>query len=434
MAIDVVVGSQRGDEGKGRFVDMLAEEYDIVARFNGGNNAGHTVVLPNDEVLKLHLVPSGIAHESCLNVIGNGTLVDIPKLADEIDTIREKGIEFEPERLMLSSAAHLILPHHIFADMIREKSSVAQGSTKNGIAPSASAKAMREGARVEMAVEDPSGLYDLILDALRKQARARLKAGIEPINMREAAKEYIDAAQKVAQFAMQDTVLVMNRALADGKRVLAEGAQAYLLDIDHGMYPYTTSTSTTAGGVATGLGVPPQSVNKVLGVVKAVQSHVGGGPFVTEVHDEERLAALYGDMTTIDAEVGTTTGRTRRLGALDLAQIRRANMVNGAKETALTKLDWVTRFGDEVPVCISYEIDGEVHTVAPDSAYKLERSRPIYASLPTWPEDIQDVRNFSDLPPESRHYIRFVEAQLNTSITMIGVGPRRDQVIDRRTA
>ena len=435
MPVNAVLGLQRGDEGKGRFVDMYAEDHDIVARFNGGNNAGHTVVLPDERELALHLVPSGIAHEHAMNVIGNGTLVNPVKLVEEIQDIESKDIEVSNRNLKISSAAHLILPSHISEDEIREAGETSQGSTKSGIAQVASFKALRIGARAEVIKNSPDELIDIIIAGLCAQRQIRKELDLPRINETEVAREYIESALKIGSF-ITDTTFYLNSELRKEKpaRVLAEGAQAFLLDIDHGMYPYTTSSSTTTGGVCTGLGIAPSFIEGVTGVAKAVQSHVGGGPFVTEITDSETLTRLHGDMSTIDAEKGTTTGRVRRLGYFDIPQIRRAQMVNGGngeQEMALSKLDWVARYGDEIPVCVAYERKGKKLLVAPDAAYKLEQSNPVYEILSSWHEDIQDVRYFEDLPENAQKYVKFIENQTNVPITMIGVGPRRDQVIVR---
>lgn len=432
MSVDVIVGLQRGDEGKGRFVDLLASEHDIVARFNGGNNAGHTVVLPDGRDLALHTVPSGITHEGVMNVIGNGVLVNSEKLVEEIAHIESKGLEVSERNLKISSSAHLILPHHIFDDIIRERSRNAQGSTKSGIAQVASQKVMRAGARIELINKNPKGLLTLVYESLVAQRLLRQEADLDPINELTMAKEYIDAAKKIGKFAT-DTALYLNQQLLNNppSRLLAEGAQAFWLDIDHGMYPFTTSSSTTAGGVCTGLGVAPRHIGRVTGVAKAVQSHVGGGPFVTEITDPKLLKRLHGNMDMIDAETGKTTGRTRRLGYIDLPQIRRSLMINGAEEMALSKLDWIPRYGATALLCVAYERKGRILEVAPDAAYKLEQSTPIYESLPTWQEEIKDVRFFDDLPKNAQTYVTFLEKQTGVPISMIGTGPRRDQVILR---
>ncbi|MDL2363603.1 MAG: adenylosuccinate synthase [Patescibacteria group bacterium] len=432
MSVDVIIGLQRGDEGKGRFVDMMAEDHDIVARFNGGNNAGHTVVLPDGRDLALHLVPSGIAHEHAMNIIGNGTVVNPVKLIEEIDDIRSKDIEVSRRNLLISCAAQLVLPHHICADEIREAGQGGQGSTKSGIAQVFSSKASRTGVRMREILSDPQAVSIEAYEGLRALRDQREKADLPKLDEEEIAHNYMISVQKVGEY-VTDTVLFLNQQLRKEKpaRVLAEGAQAYLLDIDHGMYPFVTSSTTTSGGVATGLGIPPYLIDKVTGVVKAVQSHVGGGPFVTEVHDKEALQMLHGDMSTIDAEKGTTTGRVRRLGYLDLPQIRRAQMVNGTHDVALSKLDWFPRYGDDAPICVAYEFDGVTTDIAPGSADELLRCKPVFETLPTWEEDIQGVRNFSDLPENAQKAVEFIEDRTNVPISMIGVGPNREQVIIR---
>ncbi len=432
MAVNVLIGQQRGDEGKGRFVDMMAAEHDIVARFNGGNNAGHTVVLPDGRDLALHLVPSGVAYPHAINIIGNGTLVNPVKLVEEIADIESKGLKVSPKNLMISSAAHLILPHHICEDEIQETGASKQGSTKRGIAQASSSKALRNGVRVEMITHQLDELVEIVRESLRVQRVLRADLGWETIDEEEAQQQYMTSVRKISPY-ITDTVVYLNEQLRKDKpvRVLAEGAQAFLLDIDHGMYPFTTSSSTTSAGAATGLGIPPYFIERVTGVAKAVPSHVGGGPFVTEVKDTELLAKLHGNMKTIDAEVGTTTGRVRRLGYLDLPQLRRAQMVNGAHDMALSKLDWVPRNGNKVQICVAYKLDGKTLDIAPASAYELARCEPVYETLATWSEDIQGVREFKDLPPNAQQYVEFIEGQTKVPITMIGVGPQRDQVILR---
>ncbi|MGH9856240.1 MAG: adenylosuccinate synthetase, partial [Acidobacteriota bacterium] len=298
--IDVVVGLQRGDEGKGRFVDLMAEKHDIVARFNGGNNAGHTVALPDGRELALHLIPSGVTHPHTMNIIGNGTLVNPVKLIDEIADIESKDIKVSPKNLKISNGAHLILPHHISDDEIREAGKGGQGSTKSGIAQVASYKALRTGARVEIIKYDPEGLKSLVQAGLVAQRQLRKEVGLGPLDEETVTSKFMDCAKQLYPY-ITDTVFYLNMQLRKPKpaRVLAEGAQAFLLDIDHGMYPFTTSTSTTTAGVCSGLGAAPFYIDKVTGIAKAIQSHVGGGPFVTEITDKELLKKLHGDMSTI---------------------------------------------------------------------------------------------------------------------------------------
>jgi adenylosuccinate synthase len=430
MSVDGIVGVQRGDEAKGRFADMDAENYDYVARFNGGDNAGHTVVLPDGEEFKLHLVPCGITRPDVVNIIGNGTLINPVELDKELLSLGKKGIDISPQFIKVSSGAHLIMPHHVSIDQVREEGSGAQGSTRTGISPTSAEKAMREGIRVEIINNDPDELLRLVLKGLRGQRAARKKAGLDTIDEKAVSEKYMECALSIGSY-VTDTVIFLNKELKKGKRVLAEAAQGFLLDIDHGMYPYTSSSSTTSGGIATGLGISPKYIDHVLGVAKAVPSHVGGGPFITEIRDPRLAKKVHGNMRARDAEKGTRTGRKRRLGYLDLVQIQRANMVNGTDEMALTKLDWVSRYGNEIPICVAYTRKGKVLPIAPDSARKLEQSLPAYVSLPNWTEDVKDIREFKDLPIKAQNYVKFVEDILETPINRIGVGQQRDQVIVR---
>jgi len=431
MPVTVVLGEQRGDEGKGRFVDMLSQGQDIVARYNGGSNAGHTVVTPNGEEFDFHLLPSGIVNPEIVNVIGNGTVINPNKLVAEIEKTKSKGVAVSEDNLFISSAAHLVLPHHVLFDELRESGTLAQGSTKSGIAQSYSDKYLRTGIRMESIKNDPDELREMVIEGLAKFNEARTLMDLSKINYENLVDEYLDNAKRLGEF-VTDTVLYLNRMLENGALVLAEGAQAFQLDIDHGQYPFVTSSSTTSAGALSGLGISYKYIDRVIGVAKAVPSHVGGGPFVTEIKDKEVLEGLHGDMTTVDAEIGTTTGRVRRLGHLDLALIKRSQMINGSSEMALTKLDWVRRYGESVLICVGYKRKEKHLTVAPDAAYKMEQSKPIYVALPTWKEDISELRDFSSLPEEAKDYIELIEGYTGIPISMIGVGPKRDQVIIRK--
>ena len=335
MPVDVVVGNQRGDEGKGSIVDYMMSEYQIGARYGGGNNAGHTSVTENGQIQRLHGLPTSILREGTISIIGNGCVIYPPQLFGEIGALTSQGIDVNPGNLYISPAAHLTLPSYINEEIILESGSGAQGSTKCGIQGAYAAKTLRKGVRAEMINNDPDQLLWITFNRLREQRRwlGRM-AGFSVKEDKETARSYVEAAKAIGAFVTEDTVELLNNKLRDDvpARVLAEGAQGFLLDLDHGMYPYTTSSSTTVGGVCSGLGIAPEFIRKVTGMSKAVQSHVGGGPFVTEIHNEKNLAALYGDMTSVDAERGVTTGRTRRLGFLDLPQIRRAQLVNGTKD------------------------------------------------------------------------------------------------------
>ena len=423
MPITAVLGEQRGDEGKGRFTDMVAAEHDIVARFNGGPNAGHTVVFDGVE-LDLHSMPSGIAHPGVINVIGNGALIDPVKLVFEIEEAERKGLEISTRNFMISSAAHLILPQHIMLDTAREAGPDKQGTTGSGIAPTFADKAMRVGKRMEIVKNDLSELERVLVSSNNDFMSN------DVIHMKKQTDAYLRAAQRLGPF-VTDISLFLRRKLDQGARVLAEGAQAFLLDIDQGMYPAVSSSSTTVGGIFTGLGVPAHHLEQVIGVSKAIPSHVGGGPFLTEIHDRALLKHLRGKRSAVDGEYGTTTKRPRRLGHLDLAGIKRAQGVNGTHEMALTKLDKVGEYGARVLVCVGYERKGKYLDEAPDAAYKIEQSTPVYEDLPTWTEDITGARKMSDLPYNARQYLDLIENTTGVQITRIGVGPRRDQVILR---
>jgi adenylosuccinate synthase len=352
------------------------------------------------------------------------------RFAEEIATIQKRDIAVTAENLMVSASAHLVLPHYKYLEQLREMGRGAQGSTGSGIADTYAAKAQRAGVRVERVLGDHASLLAVVTEGLQSVGSERAKHKLPAVDI-DADVQAFAAAIEVLQPYVVDTSVYVNKRLQSGASLLAEGAQAFLLDIDHGMYPYVTSSNTTAGGVATGLGIAPTTLTQSVGVVKAVQSHVGGGPFVTEIHDEKLLAVLHGDMSTIDAEKGTTTGRVRRLGYLDIAGIRRANMVNGTTELALTKLDWVPRYGKNIKVCTAYEYRGETLAMAPDSAWALEKCTPVYEELSAWDEDITEVRLFSNLPKAAQNYVQAIEKWTGLPVTHIGVGPRRDQVITR---
>jgi adenylosuccinate synthase len=440
MPISVVVGEQRGDEGKGRFVDMLAAEHDIVARFNGGPNAGHTVILPDGTEYDLHGIPSGIAHPHVMNVIGQGALINCMRLDDEIRGLLKQGVELTPDNFMIDSSAHLILPHHVSEDELREAGSRAQGTTKSGIAPCAADKYSRYGVRAEIINNNPEKLFEVVKRGLLDQRHLRVEERLPNIDEETAAFDYVEAAQRLGPF-ITDAALYLDNRLSNGAMVLAEAAQALLLDIDSGMYPDVTSSSTTVGGVANGLGIAPSHVDRVLAVCKAIPSHVGGGHSVTEIKEEDNpqlLARLHGDMDAIDAEKGTTTGRVRRLGYFDIPVLMRSQIVNQTKpqgnavfKRAITKLDWIPRFGEELMVCTEYIRKDKTLRVAPTASYKLRQCKPVYEKLDNWEEDISEIKVYSKLPRAARGFIEFIEERTGVQFAMIGVGPRRDQVIVR---
>jgi adenylosuccinate synthase len=430
-SLDVIVGLQRGDEGKGRFVDLLAVDYDVIARANGGANAGHTIIPKRgQEHLALHQVPSGVAYKGKLNIIGNGVYIDPPRLLAEIETIRKNGLDVSPDNLMVSSAAHLVLPHHILLDSLRESGPEAQGSTKVGIAFVAADKYLREGVRLE-SLATPEVLRDHIMAGLEKVNKL-LPADQRqsPPELQKTVQTWLAAAQSLQPY-LADTAGEVNKRLKAGQRVLVEGAQAFWLDINHGMYPAVTSSSTTVSGLLDGLGVSAQHLGTVTGVTKAVKSHVGGGPFVTEVTDQKLAETIRGPLGKTDSEYGVTTKRPRRIGYPDLVELRKAIEINGVDELAISKLDHIPRYGSRVPVATSYLYRGESFHTAPSSALALAECEPQYQELDTWSEPISDVRKFDELPPAAAAFVEFFEHQLKTPVTRVGVGPERAQVILR---
>jgi adenylosuccinate synthase len=426
--IDVVLGLQRGDEGKGRIVDLLAEKYDIVARFNGGANAGHTIVPEGREPIALHQLPSGVAYPGKLNIIGNGVYLDPVRMVEEIKAIKNAGLAISPESLQISTAAHLVQPHHKELDAARESGEKSQGSTKAGIAFVAAEKYQRSGLRAENILLKDEQLYETALTNLSRFQRIYED---EPNSKAIVAQveAWVEACRELKPY-LHDTIQTMQDNLLVGKSVLAEGAQAFWLDIEHGMYPQVTSSHTTTGGVLNGLGVNHKHLGKVTGVAKVIKSHVGGGPFVTKITDEKLAAKIRGREGEVDAEFGATTKRPRQVGYFDLVELRSAIRVCGVDELVLTKMDLVERFGPAMNVATAYEFDGKSLAHAPSSAAQLERCTPIYKEFKTWHID-GSMKKFKDLPEEAQDFVAFVEKQLDVHVSMLGVGPKRHQVIFR---
>lgn len=418
--IDVVLGLQRGDEGKGRLSDKLAAEHDIVARYNGGPNAGHTIVVKGKKIA-LHQVPSGALYPKVINIIGNGMYVDPIKLLAEIAELKSQGLKISPQNLVISYAAHLILPHHILLDEQREGGSSAQGSTKAGIAYVAGDKYERSGVRAELLVINP----DLL--------EQKIKGGLRSIKIKidnDKVKKWLSSALELKEY-ITDTAALLNDQLQRGKSVLAEGAQAAWLDIDGGMYPYVTSSHPTIGGALNGLRVSHAYVDKVYGVMKAIPSHVGEGPFVSEILDEELAAKVRGNRGEVDAEYGATTGRPRRVGWLDLPAVRTAIRDNGVTEVVLTKLDSLQKFSSlgAIPIVTAYKYKGKAIAEAPASAYMLEECEPVSKEVRLWQGDISQTQNWHKLPPAAKDLVSFLEKELATPIRLVGVGPGREQLL-----
>lgn len=430
MPVDIIVGAQWGDEGKGRITDLLAERADIVARYSGGDNAGHTVTI-GQNVFKLHLIPSGIVHERPTCLIGNGTVVNPRVLCEEIDYLQKKGIDAGPERLKLSCHAHLITPAHLAIDQARERrrGSEAIGTTLRGIGPAYTDKASRQGLRAAL-LGQPDALAEALAEHVMQKNEVLEKMFDEqPLDVDEITNEFALFARRLAPHLIESGVYIQH-ALKQGETVLAEGAQGTLLDLDHGTYPYVTSSNPTSGGALVGLGIGPGVVDRVVGVAKAFTTRVGSGPFPTEL--QGALAGrLRGTGENPWDEYGTTTGRPRRVGWLDTVILRHAVQVNGLTELALTKLDILSGW-DEILVCVAYELDGQKIDYFPSDLDTLARVKPVYERLPGWRKDITGARERHDLPPNARRYVDFVGESSGAAVTTVSVGPAREQIIWQR--
>lgn len=421
MPAIVLVGAQWGDEGKGKATDLLGNDVDYVVRYQGGNNAGHTVVI-GENSYALHLLPSGVLSPDVIPVIGNGVVIDPGVLLEEIDGLRERGIAVE--RLLISANAHLIMPHHRALDKVTERylGKARIGTTGRGIGPAYGDKIARMGVRVQD-LFDPNILTQKIELSLREKNQVLTKVyNRRPILVGPIVEEYVAYGERLKPY-VADTALVLNEALDEGKVVLLEGAQGTLLDIDHGTYPFVTSSSPTAGGACAGSGVGPTKITKVIGILKAYTTRVGAGPFPTELLDE-----MGEYLRKVGHEYGVTTGRNRRCGWFDAVIARYAARVNGITDFFLTKLDVLSGL-DRVPVCVAYEIDGVRHDEMPPSQTEFHHAKPILEYFDGWKEDISSAKSFDDLPPNAQAYVRALEKMSGARISAIGVGPGRDQTL-----
>ena len=432
MPLDIVVGTQWGDEGKGRVVDLLAAGAAIVARCAGGDNAGHTVSV-GGQVLKLHLIPSGILHPDTLCLLGAGMAVNPLRLLEEIDRLAGLGLDVSPARLRLSAAAHLITPAHLALDGAEEtrRGGGGLGTTRRGIGPAYTDKAARRGLRAG-ALRDPQGFADLVAAHVHAAAEALgLPSGTPGLDPRAAAAAHRAAAERLAPY-LADIGALAAQALAQGQTVLAEGAQGTLLDLDHGTYPFVTSSHPTAAGALLGLGIGARHVRDVVGVTKAFQTRVGGGPFPTEVEGPQ-AERLRGSGANPWDEFGTTTGRPRRCGWLDGVLLRYAARVNGLTALALTKLDVLTGI-DPIPLCTAYTFGGARHTHPPLGLEDLAAAAPEYEDLAGWDADVRGLRAWGDLPAAARAYVEACQDLVGVPVRWISVGPEREQVILREAA
>ncbi|GAB2940072.1 adenylosuccinate synthase [Nonomuraea fastidiosa] len=421
MPAAVLVGAQWGDEGKGKATDLLGGDVDYVVRYQGGNNAGHTVVI-GDQKYALHLLPTGILSPDVVPVIGNGVVIDPGVLLGEIDGLAERGIS--AERLLISANAHLIMPHHKALDKVTERylGKARIGTTGRGIGPAYGDKIARMGVRVQDLL-DPGILAKKIEVALTEKNQVLTKVynrrGIDPAAVLD---EYLAYAERLKPH-IADTSLVLSKALDEDKFVLLEGGQGTLLDIDHGTYPFVTSSSPTSGGACAGAGIPPNRLTKIIGILKAYTTRVGSGPFPTELEDE------MGEwLRTTGGEYGVTTGRNRRCGWFDAVIARYATRINGITDYFLTKLDVLSGL-ERIPVCVAYDVDGVRHEEIPMTQTDFHHAVPVYEELPGWQEDISSAKSFEDLPPNAQAYVRAIEEMSGAPISAIGVGPGRDQTI-----
>ncbi len=421
MPAIVLVGSQWGDEGKGKATDLLGSRVDYVVRYQGGNNAGHTVVI-GDQKFALHLLPSGILTPNVVPVIGNGVVIDPGVLLGEMTALNERGID--TSKLVISANAHLITSYHVTLDKVTERflGNAKIGTTGRGIGPTYSDKIARVGIRVQD-LFDPSILRQKVEGALANKNQTLVKVFNRRALDPAVITDELLAFAEILRPYVADTSLLLNRALDDGKVVLLEGGQGTLLDVDHGTYPFVTSSNATAGGACTGSGIGPTRITGVIGILKAYVTRVGSGPFPTELLDEdgERLR-------TIGGERGVTTGRPRRCGWFDAPIARFATRINGLTDTFLTKLDVLTGF-DQIPVCVAYDVDGTRYEELPMTQTGFHHAKPIYENMPGWTEDISGAREVSDLPINARNYVKFLEDISGTRISAIGVGQDRDATI-----
>jgi adenylosuccinate synthase len=421
MPAIVLLGAQWGDEGKGKATDLLGDRVDYVVRYQGGNNAGHTVVI-GDQKYALHLLPSGILSPNVIPVIGNGVVIDPAVLLTEIRGLNERGID--TSKLKISTNAHLITPYHRTIDKVSErflgKSKI--GTTGRGIGPAYADKINRIGIRVQD-LFDPSILRQKIEAALYDKNQILIKVfNRKGITIDEVLDEYLGYAQILKPYVV-DTALLLDQALKSGKNVLLEGSQGTLLDVDHGTYPFVTSSNPTAGGASTGSGIGPTKITRVIGILKAYTTRVGSGPFPTELFDADGDA-----LRKIGGEVGVTTGRNRRCGWFDAPIARYAVRVNGLTDFFLTKLDVLTGW-EKIPVCVAYEVDGVRVEELPASQTDFHHAKPIYEYLPGWKENISKSKTVADLPKNAQEYVKFLEKVSGAPISAIGVGPGRDETI-----
>ncbi len=425
MPATVIVGAQWGDEGKGKIVDLLARHSDVVCRYQGGPNAGHTIVR-DGETFKLHHVPSGVLYPGKVCVVGAGCVVDPELLVRELDELEARGVSTAD--LRVSGNGHLIMPWHVAIDSASERrlGKLQIGTTRRGIGPAYADKAARIGIRVQD-ILDAKILRQKVETALAEKNEILVRVyGAEPLEPEELAERMEALAVRLRPY-VADTSLLVDEALSDGRRVLLEGAQGTLLDLDHGTYPFVTSSNPTAGAAATGIGIGPTRIDGVVGVAKAYVTRVGEGPFPTEIEGPNQTR-----VRELGAEYGATTGRERRCGWLDLVALRYAVRVNGLTSLAITKLDVLSTFG-ELPVCVAYRLPGGRETAEfPAHQSDFHHAEPVYETLPGWREPLDTVEELGDLPAAARRYVAFIEEATGVEVAMVGTGPQRERILTAR--
>lgn len=423
MSAFIVLGAQWGDEGKGKMTDYLAEEANVVVRYQGGNNAGHTVEV-GEKQYKLHLIPSGILHDEKLNVIGNGVVVDPKAFFTEIDYLKEEGVKVTPEKLIVSDRAHVIMPYHKVLDKLKEKARGKNdiGTTGKGIGPCYTDKFERCGIRVCDLI-DKEVFKEKLKDNIEMKNKYIVNVlGGEPLSFEEIYEEYSNYGEELKPFVKDTSVRVYNEIKED-KTVLFEGAQGMLLDIDYGTYPYVTSSNTTAGGVANGVGIGPNMITNAVGIAKAYTTRVGKGPFPTELEDET------GEWIREKGhEYGVTTGRSRRCGWLDIVILKTSVRVSGLTSLAVTKIDTLAGL-EKVKMCVGYKFNDEIIDYFPASLEELAKCEPIYEEFDGWDESVANARSYEELHPNARKYLERIEELTDTRISIVSVGPRRDQTM-----
>ncbi|GEN44647.1 adenylosuccinate synthase [Alkalibacillus haloalkaliphilus] len=426
MTTAIVVGTQWGDEGKGKITDFLAQQADVIARYQGGDNAGHTIKF-NGDTYKLHLIPSGVFNSNKTCLLGNGMVINPQSLIKEMDYL--KGFGLTLDHLKISNRAHVIMPYHIELDRLQEESKGKEkqiGTTKKGIGPAYSDKVNRSGVRFADLI-DPDSLHELVHTQVEQTNEVLEKIyNASKLNAEEIYETYKQYGEMLKSYVV-DTSVLLDEAVIEGRHILFEGAQGVMLDIDHGTYPYVTSSSTSAAGVATGSGIGPNKVDRVIGVSKAYTTRVGDGPFPTELHDD-----IGEQIREVGREYGTTTGRPRRVGWFDAVVINHARRTSGITDISLNSLDVLTGI-KELKLCVGYERDGELIKGYPASQKELTKCTPVYETLSGWDEDLTNVNTFDELPKEAQQYINRIEALTGVQVAIFSVGPDREQTVVRNS-